>query len=276
MNKDMSGSQNVYDNLYVFGCSFTLYKWPTWADYLYAGGISKGYKNWGLPGGSNDFIFHSVTECIATEHITSKDIVMIMWSQPHRIADYTHETGWDMPGNAHLYQDKERMIKYWNEHQSTLENLSYFYGTNNILKSIGCDFLFTSIERIRLHTDYVKQFDNITKTFYTSVGDVLGYTPRDKNETDWRETLPGDRHPSPKEHATYAKKLWEDLALPIQLNEEEIDKLANEADNYIFNVNQNGKVYYPEKIPLHRLPNKEGKVNTGNGKLINVSQIQPQ
>ena len=263
----------MYNRLFVFGCSFTLYKWPTWSDYLYTGGIAKQYYNWALPGGSNDFIFHSLTECIATQDITDRDIVIIMWSQPHRIADYAHDTGWDMPGNAYLYQDKERMIKYWNEHQSTLENLSYFYAANKILKDVGCDFLFTSIEHVSLHTDYVNQFNNITNMFYTSMGEALGYSSKDSQETSWRETLPNDRHPSPREHATYAKGLWNDLQLPIDLDHTAIDALAEESNNYIFNVSQHGKVYYPEKIPRNRLPNIQDKVNTGNGKLRHVGEI---
>ena len=263
----------MYDRLIVFGCSFTLYKWPTWADYLYSGGIAKQYSNWALSGGSNDFIFHSLTECIATQGITNKDIVIIMWSQPHRIADYKHDTGWDMPGNAHLYQHKERMINYWNEDQSTLENLSYFCGVHNILKGIGCDFLFTSMDYLNLNTNYVKHFNDITKMFYTSMGEALGYSVNAKQETRWRETLPNDRHPSPKEHAEYAKLLWNDLQLPIKLDEVAIDKFADDANNYIFNINQHGKIYYPEKIPKNRLPNIEGKVNTGNGKLMDVKGI---
>jgi hypothetical protein len=178
-----------------------------------------------------------------------------------------------MPGNAYLYQDKERMIKYWNEHQSTLENLSYFYAANKILKDVGCDFLFTSIEHVSLHTDYVNQFNNITNMFYTSMGEALGYSSKDSQETSWRETLPNDRHPSPREHATYAKRLWNDLQLPIDLDHTAIDALAEESNNYIFNVSQNGKVYYPEKIPRNRLPNIQGKVNTGNGKLRHVGEI---
>ena len=63
------------------------------------------------------------------------------------------------------------------------------------------------------------------------------------------------------------------MQLPIKLDEVAIDKFADDANNYIFNINQHGKIYYPEKIPKNRLPNIEGKVNTGNGKLMDVKGI---
>ena len=69
----------------------------------------------------------SESEKINLNKINKNDLVVIMWSQPHRIADYSHESGWDMPGNAYLYQPRDRMIQYYNDEQNALENLSYFY-----------------------------------------------------------------------------------------------------------------------------------------------------
>jgi hypothetical protein len=256
----------LYNRFFAFGCSFTLYKWPTWADYLYAGGISNSYENWALPGGSNDFIFHSLIECDSLRGITPKDYVAIMWSQPRRIADYDNERGWDMPGNAYLYQPKER-AKYLKEDQIHLENQSYFRATINMLQAIGCDFVFTSMERIDL------QFDDVYLTkdhFKPSMAEFLGYTG--PNETTWRETLPGDRHPSPTEHADFAK------TLAPELNRSKIDKLCNASVNYIFNSDRPHRqeiIVFPEKIPVDRLPRVAGKINSGSGRLMNVSTVQP-
>ena len=256
----------MYNRFFAFGCSFTLYKWPTWADYLYAGGISKTYENWALTGGSNDFIFHSLIECDSLRGITSEDYVAIMWSQPWRIADYDNERGWDMPGNAYLYQPKER-AKYLKEDQIHLENQSYFRATINMLQAIGCDFVFTSMEHIDL------QFDDVYLTrdyFKSSMAEFLGYTG--PNETTWRETLPGDRHPSPTEHADFAK------TLAPELNRSKIDKLCNASVNYIFNSDRPHRqeiIVFPEKIPTDRLPRVAGKINSGSGRLMNVSTVQP-
>lgn len=256
----------MYNRFFAFGCSFTLYKWPTWADYLYAGGVAETYENWALPGGSNDFIFHSLIECDSLRGITSEDYVAIMWSQPWRIADYTNAGGWDLPGNAYLYQPKER-AKYLKEDQIHLENQSYFRATINMLQAIGCDFVFTSMERIDL------QFEDVYLTkdyFKPSMAEFLGYTgPAD---TDWRETLPDDRHPSPKEHANFAKSL--DLYLDYTL----IDRLCTASEKYIFESDRPHRqeiTVFPEKIPVDRLPKVAGKINSSSGMLMNVSRIQP-
>lgn len=251
----------MYNTIYTFGCSFTQYKWPTWADYLHAGGLAEYYENWGLPGGSNDFIFHSITECI--DKITANDIVCIMWSQPHRISDYNDTQGWDMPGNAYLYQPKER-VKYLHDDKIALENQSFFKSTAKLLEAIGCEFYFTSMERIDIKYEGI--FDT-KKYFKPSMAEFLGYTGA--NETTWRETMPGDRHPSPREHAKFAKTMY-----PI--DEIAVDELCTDAETYIFEDSQPWRrhyIYKPEKTPF-RLPRVEGKYTTGNGILANVDSLQ--
>ena len=96
----------MYNRFFAFGCSFTLYKWPTWADYLYAGGIAETYENWALPGGSNDFIFHSLIECDSLRGITSEDLVIFGWSHPSRNSWYNkHTNRWE---HLNYIQQKKR------------------------------------------------------------------------------------------------------------------------------------------------------------------------
>ena len=242
-----------------------MYKWPTWADYLHAGGLAQDYSNWGLPGGSNDFIFHSIIECISTHKITNKDIVCIMWSEPHRISDYNDEEGWTMPGNAYLYQPKER-AKYLHEDKIALENRSYFRAVATILESIGCAFYFTSMERIKLKYDEVFYTQ---KYFKPSMAEFLGYSSAAVNT--WRETLSGDRHPSPTEHLKFAQSMFDNL------NIESMAELCHSANYHIFNNDEPWKrryIYKPEKVPVHRLPSVQGMYTTGSGDLRNVNELQ--
>lgn len=238
-----------------------MYKWPTWADYLHAGGLANKYQNWGLPGGSNDFIFYSVVECL--DKITDKDIVCIMWSQPHRISDYNDKQGWDMPGNAYLYQPKER-AKYLHEDKISLENQSFFKAVATMLELRGCDFYFTSMERIDLKYE---QVFNTKQYFKPSMAEFLAYTgPADST---WRETLPGDTHPSPTEHAEFAKTMF-------NLDVGKIDELCALADSHIFQDKEPWRrhyIYMPEKTPS-RLPLTPGKYNTGSGRLADVAQLR--
>jgi len=264
----------LYKRFFAFGCSFTLYKWPTWADYLYAGGVAHKYENWALPGGSNDFIFHSLMECDAPNKITRDDLVAIMWSQPFRLSDYWHNRGWDMPGNVYLFQPKDRIARYWSDDQNTLENLSYMWSAKRLLDLIGCDYNFFSMVKFRLRDDYSAKFSHVQNSIEISMEEFLGYTDTEHSDTDWRQTLPGDFHPSPMEHANFAKS----RNIKINLDTRKIDKLQSAADDYIFNSKNPHKQeinVFPEKFPLTRLPNISGKFNSGSGRLRDVNTVQP-
>lgn len=226
----------MYNRFFAFGCSLTLYKWPTWADYLYAGGIADTYENWALPGGSNDFILHSIAECDRQNTIAPNDIVCIMWSQPHRISDYDHTKGWQLLGNAYLYQPKDRML-YYSPDKADIEAITF----THIVNWLPCPVLQYSIEPLL--------------DLY-SMAEHLGY---DRGHDSWRETLPGDRHPSPREHRSFVGSL--DLDLDITA----MDKLCNAADEKIFgskNPHQQTAIPYVGKYPSR----KGG---------IDVSNIQP-
>lgn len=252
----------MYNRLYAFGCSFTQYKWPTWADFAHAGGLAQDYSNWGLPGGSNDFILHSVTECVSTHAVTDKDIVAIMWSQPYRLSDYNDEDGWDMPGNMYVY-DKER-AKFLHEDKISLENQSYITSVKHILDNIGCDYVFTSMQPMDLKYD---DTFNTAKLFRPSMQEFLGYT---RPNEQWRETLPGDKHPSPQQHMRFAHSLFD-------LDEQATQAVCDDAHDWIFNSEVSWRrqyIYHPRKVPIHRLPSREDYYTTGSGRLEHVDGIQ--
>lgn len=65
-------------NLYAFGCSYTKYFWPTWADII--GKYAFEYKNFGKRSAGNYFIFHQLINFVATHKFNSDDIIAICWS----------------------------------------------------------------------------------------------------------------------------------------------------------------------------------------------------
>jgi hypothetical protein len=52
--------------LFAFGCSFTNYRWSTWADCLAP--EFDYFENWGQAGAGNHYIFNSVMECDQRNH----------------------------------------------------------------------------------------------------------------------------------------------------------------------------------------------------------------
>ncbi len=66
------------NNLYTFGCSFTNFCYPTYADYLAP--YYKTHYNLGFPGSGNKAIFHKISYLIHKGIISEGDTVTIQWS----------------------------------------------------------------------------------------------------------------------------------------------------------------------------------------------------
>lgn len=74
------------NRLFTFGCSFTHYHYPTWAD-IVAENFTE-FQNWGDPGGGNNFILNSIVECHSRNKLTKDDTVIVLWSGLSRIDQY--------------------------------------------------------------------------------------------------------------------------------------------------------------------------------------------
>jgi len=64
-----------YKRFFAFGCSFTQYHWPTWANI-----ISKEFKesyNYGQVGAGNFFIYQSLMEAILNHKIPVVNFLLI-------------------------------------------------------------------------------------------------------------------------------------------------------------------------------------------------------
>lgn len=88
--------------LFTFGCSFTQYIWPTWADIL--GRQFEYFENWGLAGAGNLYIFNSIIEANQRHTFTSDDTIVIMWSGLTRV-DYYHTNSWAPQGPEYEFNN---------------------------------------------------------------------------------------------------------------------------------------------------------------------------
>ena len=128
--------------LFTFGCSFTNYRWPTWADI-----VSQDYdyyENWGQRGGGNKYIYFSLIECHQRNNITADDTVMIMWSSQAR-EDKFLDNKWYTPGAIPEIADTTGYF---------LETITYIQGSYHLLDSIGCEKHFLSMLPMDISTDW--------------------------------------------------------------------------------------------------------------------------
>lgn len=117
---------------FFFGCSFTSYDWPTWADAIGHTLHAQGYEyyNFGLPGAGNDLIFKTMMRAHHEYNITSDDLVMVMWTSWNREDRYLHnnygDTAWQLQGNVLNtdFYDQDFISKYWSLENDVITSIT--------------------------------------------------------------------------------------------------------------------------------------------------------
>jgi len=126
--------------LFAFGCSFTGYGWPTWADIV--GQSFDYYENWGRSGSGNYLISSRVVECHQVNKITKDDVVLVMFTSIPRIDFYNGS--WSMNGNIYNshskpYEDAWRNNN-WSFTQGFYNTWMAVQQTKVFLDSLGCKY----------------------------------------------------------------------------------------------------------------------------------------
>jgi hypothetical protein len=247
--------------LFTFGCSFTHYCWPTWADILLT--IYSG-ENWAKPGGGNKFIFSSLIECITQNEISKDDTVIVMWSSWAREDRYIGNN-WILGGNVYNneFYDKHFLTKYWDDKGAILDTFNWMSATYNILDRIGCEYLITSafpfyqvkeqaeknlVYDLIDENQFKKYFNYIDKYKERTVQDHLCqeeyYSDYIFSRTLWSSKETVDNHPLPKEHYRWLKR----YILPkLNLSDEEktlLEKNANSIHDMCIDLfNKNDRLH---------------------------------
>lgn len=116
---------------FCFGCSFTQYMWPTWADIVVLSERERGNQAWnfGMCGISNSGIATNINIADSVFNFTPEDHIMITWTSLHRIDRL--EQYWDNQLNRNVMQwqmrgsifggGKPQHIKDWIEHEWHME-----------------------------------------------------------------------------------------------------------------------------------------------------------
>jgi len=202
------------DRLFTFGCSFTKYCWPTWADILAQS--AEHYENWATPGGGNQYIFNSLIECHKRNSLTANDTVIIMWTSISREDRYIRDKGWLTPGSIfnQTDYDKNFVKNLADPYGYLIRDLAIISATRMILDQIGCQWHFLSMVPIEYHDDstYFKKDLKITKEIKDLYQIELDLIKPSVFDTvfngDWssRKHLKpqvDDNHPTPGEHLIY-------------------------------------------------------------------------
>lgn len=140
--------------LFTFGCSFTNYVWPTWADIM-----SHDYdyfENWGKIGAGNHFILYSLIEAIQRKNITKSDTVAVMFTSIGR-EDRWIKGQWLTPGSVYASQLDENYIKNFTDPTGfAITNVAIIESIIRIISNLGCKFHLMSTVPLLMVDDSFK------------------------------------------------------------------------------------------------------------------------
>lgn len=144
--------------LFVFGCSYTSYAWPTWANLLEF--EYDHVENWAMAGLGNRAIAERIAECNVKSKFTKDDIVIVQWSS-HLRNDWWHQEsmpnrtiGWKTYGSIFNYHNEavydEKWIKtFFYEPAYFMHTLNNIVLVQGLLEASGCQWYMTSMGDVR-------------------------------------------------------------------------------------------------------------------------------
>lgn len=220
---------------FAYGCSFTNYAWPTWADLI--GENFDEYFNYGRPGAGNFYIFNSLMETDQYHKITKDDLVIIQWSCSSR-EDRYKDNKWLTQGGVANYYTPAEMIKFFDFRGYVIKDAAVIKATKTFLDNTGCEYYFLSMVPLTTNNTYKDLFNadttdvgqlykDVLDIIKPSFEEVIGTTGSIRPVTVNNVTIL-DCHPLPSEHYDYISKVLPNKLLPSRSVADELDlELAN-------------------------------------------------
>lgn len=215
-----------YKRVFAFGCSFTEYKYPTWANVMQHNIPKASFYNLGKCGGGNTFIANRITEANRVFNFCETDLVMVMWSTFCREDRYIPDIGWLTPGNIYSqnelpFTDKEYLVKYADPLTFLVRDLSTIDMATTYLNHLPSDSLnMLSVpfdHQMDNYHEKIRYFIDLYKDLEDSLPDNLfdlemnGYWQHGSRYQESWADMYEDYHPSTLRYANYLKKIGVEL-----------------------------------------------------------------
>jgi hypothetical protein len=262
--------------VFTFGCSFTSFSWPTWADILVEDFKNRGLEgyNFGRCGAGNQFIFIKLIEANAKFKFNEDDLILICWSTMQREDRFVNNE-WITPGliyNQNIYT--ELFVNAWADPAFyVFRDSAIISATNLVLKQLRCKSYQFSMHKIKqLDSNNSNSTDKGTNAIIDFYGDDLhlDFVPMmeylnlndhsDKAAEKRLQTYYGDeteKDSRPEWHPTVSKhrKYLSDIILPtlnlelIDKTEDFIEKWDDKIKNYkgAINLSKTGWESHPRR-----------------------------
>lgn len=243
--------------LFTFGCSFTHWNWPTWAD-IVAYDLEIPHYNWALPGLGNVGIHSRMLECDLRNQLADDDIVLVVWSSWTREDRYGVKQSsldgaqWSCTGDILHSYNNYFVDNYWSMNNDLVKNSTAIISTNKMF-----DIKFNG----HIVTPLTSLYDNSALSFNSDEKDIAlfyeSYIPNDgeyqengKHRCKYSKT--NDSHPDILSHLNYVQEFVAPK-LGRSLNKKTVD-FFSEMHYALFDFTENimditDGVDYRKKIP---------------------------
>jgi len=229
--------------LFTFGCSFTHYRWASWANIL-AYELNCDFYNFGKSGAGNSYIANQITQANNHFKFSNEDLVVVCWTNVSREDRWHPNNGWITPGNIYTQGEYDKkFVKRWaNDIHFVLRDFSIIDLASHYLKN-QTNYHFLSMCNISTQINQwentednknpdvqkiAKSYSNVLSTIARSFYEVLWNNNIDnKWSKDWQEIHPhySDGHPTPIEHLEYLESIFE-------------HNFSNQTKEAVFKLNQ--------------------------------------
>ena len=164
--------------LFTFGCSLTLYHYPTWADI-----VSKNFshfENWGRPSSGNNYILNALHRCHLTNKLSSDDTVIVLWSGLARIDcfqvnhwKHVHQQYFDL-GDEHSHFSCPEGYQWL--------SFSWMASAVHMLQNLNVNYKMFHWQPIDKHTEPYKMYEPILNS--------ITFAPFDANKQSYPRHRP--------------------------------------------------------------------------------------
>jgi hypothetical protein len=222
----------LYNNrpqrLFTFGCSFTEYRWATWANIL-AFDLDCEFYNLGQGGSGNFYIANTIAQADAVYHFNQDDLIMVCWTNISREDRWT-EQGWLNPGNIYSQTAYDKgFVKRWaNDVHFALRDFALVSLIENLLENKTQFHFFSMCDITKRINQWAEtpdeqlqnsEFDRLLKIYEKPLGRILPsfYQVLWNNDLDYKLDLDRrkvhsrffDGHPTILEHFEFLRKTFD-------------------------------------------------------------------
>ena len=134
----INNSMKAYKRLFTFGCSFTNYDWPTWANIIAYDMTDVSFYNYGASGLGNVAIQYLLLEADIVHTFNDDDLIIVNWTTWSREDRFCQaRSGWlKGAGNVlniqNRHYDQYMVEKYWSHENDIIKNASAIISSNRL------------------------------------------------------------------------------------------------------------------------------------------------